>query len=97
MGVQDGGFVKCWGYNKYGQLGYGDTTQRGDGGNEMGASIPSRMILIINANAKPRGCHVPRCQTLTGDYCYRSTIVIVQVFRTYATGVSCVPPPLVQM
>eukprot|EP01083_Nonionella_stella_P165813 552661_1 len=28
--------VKCWGYNLYGQLGYGDTNNRGDEANEMG-------------------------------------------------------------
>eukprot|EP01083_Nonionella_stella_P074255 201349_1 len=28
--------TKCWGYNKYGQLGYGDTNNRGDEANEMG-------------------------------------------------------------
>jgi alpha-tubulin suppressor-like RCC1 family protein len=30
------GHVKCWGYNYYGQLGLGNTTQIGDGPNEMG-------------------------------------------------------------
>ena len=33
--IMVGGFVKCWGYNGYGNLGYGDTTQRGDGSDEM--------------------------------------------------------------
>eukprot|EP01083_Nonionella_stella_P049024 130763_1 len=28
--------VKCWGYNKFGQLGYGDTNNRGDNRSEMG-------------------------------------------------------------
>jgi len=28
--------LKCWGYNSYGQCGYGDTENRGDARNEMG-------------------------------------------------------------
>ncbi len=31
--------VKCWGLNVYGQLGYGDTLNRGDGADEMGSSL----------------------------------------------------------
>ena len=33
--------LKCWGYNFYGQLGLGDTNDRGDQGGEMGDSLPS--------------------------------------------------------
>ena len=32
---------KCWGQNDYGQLGLGDTANRGDDANEMGANLPS--------------------------------------------------------
>jgi alpha-tubulin suppressor-like RCC1 family protein len=32
--------VKCWGRNQYGQLGLGDTSNRGDGPGEMGDNLP---------------------------------------------------------
>eukprot|EP01083_Nonionella_stella_P087715 244100_1 len=32
--------VKCWGRNKYGELGYGDVNNRGVGTNEMGDALP---------------------------------------------------------
>eukprot|EP01083_Nonionella_stella_P041054 111358_1 len=31
--------IKCWGYNFFGQLGYGDTRNRGDEANQMGDSL----------------------------------------------------------
>ncbi len=34
------GRVKCWGRNNWGQLGYGDTNNRGDGPSEMGVNLP---------------------------------------------------------
>ena len=41
--ILDDGSVKCWGRNDYGQLGYGDTQNRGDGAGEMGDTLPTRL------------------------------------------------------
>lgn len=37
----ESGAVKCWGRNQYGQLGLGDTTNRGDQPGEMGDALPA--------------------------------------------------------
>jgi alpha-tubulin suppressor-like RCC1 family protein len=37
----DSGKAKCWGLNSYGQLGLGDTENRGDQPGEMGDALPS--------------------------------------------------------
>ena len=39
--IVTGGVLKCWGYNFFGQLGLGDTADRGDAPGEMGASLPA--------------------------------------------------------
>ncbi len=38
--LSEGGQVKCWGGNTFGQLGLGDVADRGDGPTEMGANLP---------------------------------------------------------
>lgn len=37
----DNNTVKCWGYNAYGKLGYGDTTTRGLTAGQMGDGLPA--------------------------------------------------------
>ena len=39
--ILDNGSVKCWGKNNLGQLGLGDTSNRGDGIGGMGDNLPS--------------------------------------------------------
>ena len=64
-----GGVVKCWGYNNYGQLGLGDSSNRGDGPGEMGDNLPvvdlgtGRTAKMIGASAG--GAHV--CAVLDDD------------------------------
>ena len=39
--ILDDGQLKCWGYNEFGELGLGDTNNRGDGPGEMGDNLPA--------------------------------------------------------
>jgi alpha-tubulin suppressor-like RCC1 family protein len=38
--IVSGSQVKCWGYNRYGNLGLEDTTNRGDASGQMGTNLP---------------------------------------------------------
>ncbi|HEX6764469.1 MAG TPA: hypothetical protein VF103_03305, partial [Polyangiaceae bacterium] len=43
------GSVKCWGFNRYGECGLGDTEDRGDEPNEMGDALP---VVDLGAGAR---------------------------------------------
>jgi uncharacterized protein (TIGR03382 family) len=53
--ILDDGSLKCWGWNVWGQLGLGDTANRGDGPGEMGAALPAialgagRSVIAVDA------------------------------------------------
>ena len=40
----DNNQIKCWGYNTQGQLGLGDTSNRGAGANQMGSNLPAVVL-----------------------------------------------------
>jgi alpha-tubulin suppressor-like RCC1 family protein len=38
--ILESGYIKCWGDNEYGQLGYGDTVDRGIDPSDWGDNLP---------------------------------------------------------
>ena len=63
--ILDNGTAKCWGYNQNGQLGQGNTSQRGTSVGSMGDSMP---VLDLGTNRSARsltsGRHYANCAIL---------------------------------
>lgn len=64
--VLDDGTVKCWGKNVWGQLGQGDTTQRGDEMGEMGDALPPTALVNAGAVLSISTAFGHSCALLTG-------------------------------
>ncbi len=60
----DNGTVKCWGDNSNGQLGYGDTADRGDGPGEMGDNLPTVALGTGRTATAIMGGNVQTCAIL---------------------------------
>lgn len=70
--------VKCWGGNQWGQLGLGDTANRGDGAGEMGTSLPA-----LNLGA---GVTVDTLLATGGSNCAKTTAGAVKCWGLNTWG-----------
>lgn len=60
--ITDDGKMKCWGENRYGQLGLGDSNHRGDEPNEMGEKLP---LVDLGTNVVPVSAVLGHSHTCT--------------------------------
>ena len=51
--ILDNDSVKCWGWNYAGQLGLGDTADKGDGSNVMGDALAAVDLGTVSGAAAP--------------------------------------------
>ena len=68
--------IKCWGANEYGQLGYGDTENRGDDDNEMGCnldevSLPDWFVPVEVVSGTNHTCAISSNQSMV---CWGSNV-----------------------
>ena len=60
--ILDNSSIKCWGSNDSGQLGLGDTSNRGDGSNEMNDNLP---VVDLGSGKTVRGISTGDSHTCT--------------------------------
>ena len=77
--------LKCWGRNEYGQLGLGNTENRGNDPGEMGAALP-----VVDLGVDPSGAPFVPAVARTGinDTCVLSTTGHVKCFGRNEFGIA---------
>ena len=85
----DNGSVACWGENSYGQLGYGDTANRGAMGGEMGDALD-----IVDLGSGFCVSKIAANEMVSCTHTHTQRVIICQQCRSGRTATSPSWPPV---